>query len=94
MSQDQLLNEILTERRREQPLVSFQRTVDLKRYVYDSGKPWSKSVITHTCGDKTYSKPITDPIFQSIPFDDAVLGYNPQWGIPLSDIPFDPVSAK
>ena len=45
LSQDQLLNEILTERRREQPLVSFQRTLDLKRYAQDAGKPWSKDIM-------------------------------------------------
>lgn len=33
LSGDKLLEEILNERRREQPLVSIQRTLDLKRYV-------------------------------------------------------------
>lgn len=43
LSQDQLLNEILTERRREQPLVSFQRTLDLKRYAQDAGNPGART---------------------------------------------------
>lgn len=94
MSQDELLNEILTERRREQPLVSLQRTLDLKRYAYDTGKPWHKAVISHRCGEKEWTKSITDRYFQYLPIDNAILEYNPQWGIPQSEKIFDPISAK
>ena len=94
MNQDQLLNEILTERRREQPLVSLQRTLDLKRYAYDTGKPWCKTTITHRSGSKQWSKSITDNYFQYLPIDNAILKYNPQWGIPLNEKAFNPVSAK
>ena len=94
MGQDQLLNEILTERRREQPLVSLQRTLDLKRYVYDSGKPWSKTTITHRSGSKQWSKNITDHYFQYLPIDNAILEYNPQWGIPQNETVFNPLGAK
>lgn len=90
LSQDQLLNEILNERRREQPLVSYQRTVDLKRYVYDSGKPWSKTTIIHRSGDRTWTKNITDDYFQHLPIDNAILEYNPQWGIEKETRIFDP----
>ena len=92
MSQDQLLEEILNERRREQNIVSFQRTVDLKRYAYDTGKPWSKQVIVHKIGDKEYSAPITAPVFNSINIDNAILKYNPEWGIPLSTGSYAPYS--
>ena len=94
MSQDQLLNEILTERRREQPLVSLQRTLDLKRYVFDTGKPWCKTTITHRCGSKQWTKSITDNYFQYLPIDNAILEYNPQWGVPQNEKAFDPISAK
>ena len=94
MSQDQLLTEILTERRREQPLATFQRTLDLKRYALDAGKPWSKSVITHQCGDKKWSKSITDSYYQSLPIDNVILKYNPQWGISENTTVYDPVGAN
>ena len=94
LSQDQLLTEILAERRREQPLATFQRTLDLKRYALDVGKPWCKTTITHQCGDKTWSKSITDPYFQSLPIDNVILKYNPQWGIPENEVAYDPVSAQ
>ncbi|WP_301203314.1 RagB/SusD family nutrient uptake outer membrane protein, partial [uncultured Duncaniella sp.] len=81
--QDQLLNEILNERRREQHIASFQRTVDLKRYAFDNGKPWSKQTIVHRIGDKEYSAPISSPVFNHINIDNAILKYNPQWGIAL-----------
>lgn len=94
LSQDELLTEILAERRREQPMATFQRTLDLKRYALDNGKPWSKMTIVHTCGSKTYSKMITDACFQSLPIDNAILKYNPQWGIPEHTEAFDPVAEK
>ncbi len=93
MSQDQLLEEILKERRREQPLVSFQRTLDLKRYVLDGNKPWVKQTITHKVGNKTYSKPITDPYFQSLPIDNAIANHNPSWGLLPNTTPFEPYKA-
>ena len=94
LNQDQLLYEILAERRREQPMATFQRTLDLKRYAFDNGKPWSKATIVHRCGTKTYSKPISDPYFQSLSIDNAILKYNPQWGISENTEIFDPISAK
>lgn len=94
LTQDQLIEEILKERRREQPLVSFQRTLDLKRFALDSGKPWSKTTITHACGSKTYSKAVTDQFFQSLPIDNAVLEYNPQWGMANNTATYEPSTAK
>lgn len=83
LNQDQLLNEILTERRREQHIVSFERVLDIKRYAFDNGKPWSKQTIVHRIGDKEYSAPISSPVFNHINIDNAILKYNPQWGIAL-----------
>ena len=93
LSGDKLLEEILNERRREQPLVSIQRTLDLKRYVFDIGKPWCKTTITHKCGAKTYSKAITDAYYQSLNIDNAILKYNPQWGISLNTDNYEPYNA-
>jgi hypothetical protein len=92
-TQDELLNEIIAERRREQPIASFQRTVDLKRYALDSGKPWSKQVIEHRIGDKVYSKSINDAYFQSIPIDNAVIEYNPSWGLQVNNTLYEPYNA-
>ncbi len=91
--QDQLINEILKERRREQPLISFQRTLDLKRYALDGNKPWVKQTITHKVGDKTYSKQITDPYFQSLPIDNAIINHNPSWGLETNPTLFEPYKA-
>ena len=90
---DALLEEILKERRREQPLVSIQRVLDLKRYAFDEGKPWAKQEIEHKCGSKTYSKSIKDAYYQSLPIDNAILEYNPQWGISKNDAIFEPYNA-
>jgi len=44
---DDLLNEILNERRRELPTPSYKRFIDLKRFAaYDEGKPWAKTTVT------------------------------------------------
>jgi starch-binding outer membrane protein, SusD/RagB family len=74
-------------------LVSFQRTVDLKRYALDNGKPWSKQTIEHKIGDKTYSKSINDAIYQSLPIDNAIIEYNPQWGLSTNETTFAPYNA-
>ena len=93
LNQDQLINEILKERRREQPLVSYQRTLDLKRYALDGNKPWVKQTITHKVGDKTYSKSITDPYFQSLPIDNATVNLNPSWGLQPVTTAFEPYNS-
>lgn len=93
LGQDALLEEILKERRREQPMVSFQRTVDLKRYAFDAGKPWSKQVIEHRAGSKVYSQPITSKFYNSFPIDNIIRQYNPQWGLEPETTVFNPISA-
>jgi hypothetical protein len=80
LTADQLLEEILKERRREQPFESFQRTVDIKRYTLDVGKPWCKTTITHLIGDKVYSAPVNNQYF-NVPIDNAVISFNPEWGL-------------
>jgi len=80
LNADQLLVEILKERRLEQPFESFLRTVDIKRYTLDTGKPWSKTTITHTIGDKTYSAPVNDQYF-NVPIDNGIITLNPDWGL-------------
>lgn len=90
MSQDELLNEILKERRREQHISTFVRTIDLKRYAFDSGKPWCKEVIVHKIGDKEYRAPINSKVFNSINIDNAILRYNPQWGIAPTSEAYQP----
>ncbi|MCF0172118.1 MAG: RagB/SusD family nutrient uptake outer membrane protein, partial [Bacteroidales bacterium] len=90
LSQDQLLEEILKERRREQPLISFNRTLDIKRFALDTGKPWCKTSITHKSGSYTYSANVSDPIFQSLPIDNGIIKYNPQWGLEINENTFEP----
>jgi hypothetical protein len=84
LNQDQLLNEILKERRREMPYNSFHRTVDIKRYFHDTGKPWSQTSLTHTIGPKTFTVTLNKHSF-TLPLTNEILKYNPHWGIPLTD---------
>lgn len=93
MSQDQLLEEILKERRREQPMSSFQRIFDLKRYLLDVGKPWCKTVITHMIGTKTYSTTVDKESF-CMQIKNSYIRYNPQWGLTEWEGTWDPKSAE
>lgn len=93
MTQDQLLEEILKERRREQPMESFQRIFDLKRYVLDAGKPWCKTVITHKVGEKVYSAQVTMESFR-MRIANSYIKYNPQWGLTEWSGSYDPKSAE
>ena len=93
MNQDQLLEEILKERRRELPMESFQRIFDLKRYLLDAGKPWCKTTITHKIGGKTYSTTVTPEKFcMKIP--NSYINFNPQWGLTPWEGTYDPKSAE
>lgn len=93
MTQDQLLEEILKERRRELPLSSYQRVFDIKRYVLDSGKPWCKTTITHKIGEKTYSTTVTKESFR-MRIANSYIKYNPQWGLTEWSGTYDPKSAE
>ena len=79
-NQDMLLHEILLERRREQPIESHHRTLDIKRYLFDEGKPWCKTTITHDMSGTVYTKTLQKNSF-TLTFDDITLNLNPHWGI-------------
>lgn len=91
LNQDELLFEILKERRREQPIGSFQRVFDIKRYVYDQGKPWSKPSITHNVGSRVYTGQIDD-VNYTLRISDNVRLLNPQWGLPVFTGAWTPTS--
>ncbi len=86
-NQDQLITEILKERRRELPVGSPKRFFDLKRFCLDTGKPWSKQSITHTVKGTPYSATI-DSDFFILPIRNDVLRWNPQWNVPLDESPW------
>ena len=93
LTQDELIEEILKERRREQPLASYQRIYDLKRFVYDTGKPWCKTTITHTIGTKEYKTNVDKNSFQ-MQIKNSYIKYNPQWGLTEWEGTWDPKSAE
>lgn len=93
LTQDELIDEILKERRREQPLASYQRIYDLKRFVYDTGKPWCKTTITHTIGTKEYKTNVDKNSFQ-MQIKNSYIKYNPQWGLTEWEGTWDPKSAE
>lgn len=93
LSEDELLYEILKERRRELPISSYQRTFDIKRFVYDTGKPWCQTTITHKIGSKTYSAPV-DNEYYTLPISNSIIEKNPQWGLDIDSRPYDPLGKK
>lgn len=86
-TQDQVIQMVLDERRRELPLSHYKRLLDLKRFVLETGKPWSKTKITHTVGSQVYEGTIDSPDF-ILNISNFYLQYNPQWGVPLDIRPF------
>lgn len=93
LSQDNLLFEILKERRREMPIGTFQRTFDIKRYTLDTGKPWSKSSITHYIGTKAYTAEVNDKYF-TLPLSNSIIKLNPNWGLLPFTGSYDPTSNR
>jgi len=81
-SQEQVINLVLQERRRELPLGGIKRFMDLKRLVLEPGKPWAKAQVKHQVGSQTYTGSIDSPDF-TFNILNTVLQFNPSWGIPL-----------
>ncbi len=86
-NQDQLITEILKERRRELTVGSPKRFFDLKRFCLDTGKPWSKQSITHIVKGTPYTATI-DSDFFILPIKNDVLRWNPHWNVPLDESPW------
>ncbi|WP_458409133.1 RagB/SusD family nutrient uptake outer membrane protein [Bacteroides congonensis] len=93
LNEDELLYEILKERRRELPISSYQRTFDIKRFVYDTGKPWCQTTITHKIGSKTYSAPVNNEYY-TLPKSNSIIEKNPQWELEVDNRPYDPLGKK
>lgn len=87
-TQDAVIKLVLDERRRELPLGHIKRFMDLKRFCLEPGKPWGKTKITHTAGSETYEGTIDSPSFL-LPISNAVLRFNPEWGIQPDTRPFN-----
>lgn len=80
--QDNIIQEVIDERRRELPVGSHKRFFDLKRFSLESGKPWSKTSVTHTVKGTAYTQNVDSEYF-TLPISNDVLRFNPHWGIPL-----------
>ncbi len=90
LGQDALLEEILKERRRELPMGTFQRTLDIKRLALDTGKPWSKTKIEHVVAGKSYSAEVNSKFF-TLQINNPTINLNPSWGLPLNTEPYLPI---
>lgn len=86
-SQDDVINQVLQERRRELPIGGIKRLLDLKRFTLDAGKPWAKTQITHTVGTASYTGTVDSPDC-ILTISNTVLQYHPQWGIQLDNRPW------
>lgn len=93
-NKDQLLKEIFDERRREQPSISYKRAVDLKRFVYDTGKEWCKTQLTNKIGAKEYTKDLSDKFAFTLPIANLTISYNPHWGLTKFEGDWEPVNFK
>lgn len=89
LSEDQLLEEILKERRRELPYATFQRILDLKRLSLDAGKPWCKMEVVHKIGNKDYTASVQSEYF-ILPVPNNIIKLNPAWGLSLETRPYQP----
>jgi len=86
-TQEDVINLVLQERRRELPMSGIKRFMDLKRFVLENGKPWSKKTITHIVGTQSYTGTIDSPDF-ILTISNTVLQFHPEWNIPLDPRPF------
>ena len=86
-SQDDVIAEVLKERRRELPASGIKRFLDLKRLVLDAGKPWQKTKIVHKVGTETFEAGI-DSDFFIMNIANTILQYNPHWNVPLDNRTF------
>ncbi len=85
--QDDVIQEVLNERRRELPVGSQKRFLDLKRLVLDTGKPWAKEIITHTINGKPYSGKVNSDLY-TIPIQNDIILRNPHWGVEVETRPW------
>ena len=90
-SQDKMIEEIINERRREQPSMSHKRAVDMKRYVFDNGKAWSQTTVRHKIGTKSFSIDLTDKMAFTLPIANATIDMNPHWGLTKYQGPWEPL---
>ncbi|MEI3798797.1 MULTISPECIES: RagB/SusD family nutrient uptake outer membrane protein [unclassified Chitinophaga] len=86
-TKDEVIQQVLDERRRELPLGSFKRFLDLKRLCLETGKPWCKPKIQHKIGTETHEGTVDSKDF-ILTISNVILKFNPQWNIPLDGRPF------
>lgn len=91
LDKDALLYEILKERRRELPMASFQRVLDIKRLALDSGKPWCKTRIEHVIDGKSYAADVKSKYY-TLQISNSIISFNPQWGLQPNNDPYLPAS--
>jgi len=86
-NKDEVIQEVLNERRRELPVGSQKRFFDLKRFVLETGKPWSIQSITHTVNGTPYTAQVNSEYFR-MPIQNDVILKNPHWGLEIETRPW------
>ncbi|WP_346316129.1 RagB/SusD family nutrient uptake outer membrane protein [Chitinophaga sp. YIM B06452] len=86
-TQEEVIKAVLDERRRELPIGSIKRMLDLKRFVLEPGKPWHRAKITHMVGAEKFEANV-DSDFFILNISNTILQYNPGWNIPLDTRPY------
>lgn len=76
-TQDDVIELVLNERRKELAFLTNKRFLDLKRFSVEVGKPWSKQKVVHMIGEDKYEGDIATK-FQ-VEISPEVLEMNPHW---------------
>ncbi|MCT4601299.1 MAG: RagB/SusD family nutrient uptake outer membrane protein [Marinifilum sp.] len=77
LSQDEVIMQVLSERRKELAFITLKRFLDLKRFSLESGKPWYKNKVIHFIEDTQYEGEISEKFHLVIP--KLIKEYNEHW---------------
>jgi len=90
-TQDEIMQEIINERRREFNALGHKRALDMKRLALDIGRPWSQQTITRRVGNQYFTGYIggaNDGRHFIFPISNTILMFNPHWNIPVDNRPW------
>jgi hypothetical protein len=84
-TQDEIMQEIIDERRRELSAFNHKRAFDMKRLALDVGRPWSQQTFTRRVGNQYFTGNIggtNDGEHFIFPLNNRILQFNPHWNVP------------
>ncbi|MCL2417235.1 MAG: RagB/SusD family nutrient uptake outer membrane protein [Bacteroidales bacterium] len=88
---DDIMQEIINERRRELNALGHKRALDMKRLALDVGRPWSMQTFTRRVGNQYFTGNIggtNDGEHFTLRISNTILLHNPQWNYPKDTRPW------